>query len=140
MKNHLMKLTLLLLLMAMAVLTMGGTSSIQEANVFSPAQAVEAIRAGQVEKADIIAEKGSYRINAVTKDGQRFAAEVPRDTDIISLLRDNGVETSVSKAPAPPWWTVYSGLFSILFISFPFVILVLLVLILVYLRKISKGH
>lgn len=136
MKSHLMKPVLLLLALVVAVLMMGGTASAQEANVFSPTQALEAIQAGQVKKADIIAKEESYLINAVTKDGQRFTAKVPKDTDIISLLRDNGVETSVSKAPEPPWWTAYSGLFSKLSISFPIVILALLVLILIYLRKI----
>ncbi len=108
----------------------------QAGDAWSHTEFVQAVQSGKVDAVRLIVEKNNYRMEGVSKSGMEFFSETNKDPSLLQIMNDAGVDVQVEPAPNPPWWAAFAGLAVLVPIFTSLVQLIVLVLILVYLKKI----
>ena len=111
----------------------------QAGDIWTHAEFIQAVQSGEVDAAKIIVERNSYRIEGIAKNGVQFHIKTPKDPNLTQIMFDAGVEFETAPAPNPPWWATLARLAVLAPFFISLVQLIVLVLILVYLKKIHDA-
>lgn len=76
----------------------------KKASELKTAEFYQKVQAGDVQKADIIADDNRWVIEGTLKDGSKFVAKVPPDSELRNFLDRYNVVYDFDEAPGPPWW------------------------------------
>jgi len=108
-------------------------------NAWNRTEFVQAVQSGKVDAVKIIVEKNNYRVEGVTRNGLVFHSITAKDPSLLQIMNDAGVDFQVEPEPSPPWWAALAGLVVLLPILISLVQLVVMVLIMVYIKKIHDA-
>ncbi|MEN6463169.1 MAG: ATP-dependent zinc metalloprotease FtsH [Syntrophomonas sp.] len=81
-------------------------------------QLYTSVQQGQIAKATVEVDDLVYNIDGKMKNGDKFTAKAPKESDIIKVMQQNKVDFTTNPVPPPPWWT------SLLSTLFPIIILI----------------
>lgn len=93
-------------------------------------QFVAKVQAGEVVSAQAEVDELVYNITANLKNGAVVAVNAPKESDIIQLMQNNGVEIETPPVPPAKWWV---GLLTTL------IPIIILVAVLIFIMNQSQG-
>ena len=119
----------LIVLLALFAIKLTSTNEVQITELTEP-QFLAKVAQGQVKTAQIEVDELVYNISGELSDGSQYAATVSKESNVIQLLLDKGVEYDTNEVKPPPWWM------SLLSTLFPIIILIAF---LIFIMNQSQG-
>jgi len=119
----------LIVLLALFAIKLTSTNEVQVNQLTEP-QFLTKVQQGQVKTAKVEVDELVYNITGELSDGSQYAATVSKESNVIQLLLDKGVDYDTAEVEPPPWWM------SLLSTLFPIIILIAF---LIFIMNQSQG-